>query len=164
MSLCPDDVPLSVQPFGYAVATVTDANHVYIQFDACVVHGVSYRASLHMNKWADGTWRLGLEKDAEYQRGRNASYMSRVGVYPSDPTNSARKALEGRIACAVALAILKIEPAIFKDAEIRKWGAEVEKCQESVKKAWEVLRAAEDAEHAAQVALHLAKGGDHAEN
>lgn len=150
------EVPLSIQPFGYAVAAVTEAKHVCVSFDACLIHGVNYRASLHMYQWADGVWRLGTETQANvWTRELDATYLSR-GVC-EDPTPAARKALYGRVATAVVIALVKMDPLIFKLAQIRHCQREVESAQETVKKAQEVLRAAEDLEHAAQVALYEAE-------
>lgn len=162
MSPYPDPVAMSVQPFGYATATVTEASHVYVEFTECLIHGVLYRATLHMNLWADGVWRLGLEKDAEWTRSRNASYMSRVGLHNGkilqEPTEAARTALYTRVTSAVVKALTLLPADVFRDAEIRKCENAIERAQEEVKKAQDALQAAEDAEHLAQVALHLAQG------
>lgn len=155
-----DSHAIAVQPFGYAIATVTDASHVYLQFDECQIHGVTYRASLHLYRWADGVWRLGQESDPnDYTRHRHACYLSRARTedHFKDPSSAAWSTLCGRVASAAILAIVKLPSAVFLQAEVEKCEADLERAKEATKKAMDVLMDAQMAEQLAFVALLGAK-------
>lgn len=148
-SLYGDPVPLAIPPFGYASATITDGHHVYVEIDECLIHRVMYRATLHLNKWADGTWHLGSESERnEWTRYRNASYLSRKGSF-EDPSRAAWETLYSRVASAAVQALATIDPALFHQAQVRQLERYVETAQAKVLECQEALRVAEDAEHTA---------------
>jgi len=94
------------EPGVKARIVATDAEHIYFDANhhggmgkdfptACYmeIRGITYGASGHFHKWADGTWNPGLEKDSVGTRLYHHLYMSRGNSNnASDPAR--RKALE----------------------------------------------------------------------
>lgn len=92
------------EPGVVAALTPTDGTHIH--FDAnqhsgmgkdypsaryMEIRGITYGASGHFHKWADGTWNLGLEKETEGYRNYNQLYMSRNGGGVNSATDAARR-------------------------------------------------------------------------
>lgn len=144
---------LHVGPFkldvaiGSAWVTVTDQNHVYVEFGHHInvdeegpgnlrrgpitIRGIVYSGSLHAYRWADGQFHQGQESELNHNR-HHSLYMSRVGQILKPVSDAARKTAADLLLVAINEWALYRQDA-FQVAEERRLTREREERVEKIR-------------------------------
>jgi hypothetical protein len=145
-------------PFGKLSLLPTDGNHIYVDgnLGPITINRVDYSVSVHLYKWADDNWHVGLEGNRESQL--HSTYLSRRDHKSSsyETHSNAKHKLEAALSPLVTQ-WAKTKPEALLSAESAYLLEQYQRAEDAMYKAKEELEKRVRELEQARVKLECAK-------